>query len=104
MSQQTDGGLTDFHDLVAQIDRRPSRTKYKPEAIATFRDASGILTDREDYQSALEVMDDEQAIEPVPPPGFYARLGAASQNRAATARSRRSPTPTPRNKSGAVSR
>lgn len=82
MSQQTDAGLTDFHDLVAEIDRRPSRTKYKPEAIATFRDASGILSDREDYQSALEVMSDEEALEPTPPPGFYSRLGSASELRA----------------------
>jgi tetratricopeptide (TPR) repeat protein len=82
MSQQTDPGLTDFHDLVSQIDRRPSRTKYKSEAITTFRDAAGILTDREDYQSALEVMSDEQALEPAPPAGFFDRLGHVSAKRA----------------------
>jgi len=82
MAQQTDGGLIDFHDLVEQIDRRASRTRYKPEAIATFRDASGILMDRQDYQSALEVMGDEQSVEPTPPPGFFSRLGGASENRA----------------------
>jgi tetratricopeptide (TPR) repeat protein len=82
MSQQTDPGLTDFHDLIAQIDRRPSRTRYKPEAIGTFRDASGILTDRQDYQSALEAMSDEQELEPAPPPGFFERLGSVSEKRA----------------------
>ncbi len=82
LSQQTDAGLTDFHDLVAQIDRRASRTRYKPEAIATFRNAANVLTDHEDFQSALEVMADEQDLEPAPPPGFFARLGATSERRA----------------------
>jgi tetratricopeptide (TPR) repeat protein len=82
MLQQTDGGLTDFHDLVAQIDRRASKTKYKAEAIGTFRDASAILTDREDYQSALEVIGDEQDLDPSPPPGFYDRLGHVTEKRA----------------------
>lgn len=82
MLQQTDPGLTDFHDLVAQIDRRASRTKYKPEAIAVFREASGILADRQDYQSELEVMADEQSIESAPPPGFFSQLGAANEKRA----------------------
>jgi tetratricopeptide (TPR) repeat protein len=82
MCQQTDPGLTDFHDLVSQIDRRQSRAKYKSDAIATFHDAAGILADREDYQSALEVMADEQALEPAPPPGFFDRLGRVSEKRA----------------------
>ena len=103
MSQQTDPGLTDFHDLVAQIDRRPSRTKYKAEAITTFRDASGILTDRGDYQSALEVMSDEQSVEPDLPPGFFERLGNVSANAPINSKLR-SPTPIPRIKSGAASR
>jgi tetratricopeptide (TPR) repeat protein len=81
-SQQVDPGLTDFHELVAQIDRRASRTKYKPDAIATFRDAAEYLSQKEDYQSALEVLKDEQDLEPTPPAGFYARIGAASEHRA----------------------
>jgi len=83
MSQQTDGGLTDFHDLVWQIDRRPSSNKYKSEAIATFREACELLSQAQDYQSALEVMADEQQLEASPPPGFLARLADTCERRAA---------------------
>jgi tetratricopeptide (TPR) repeat protein len=82
MSQEVDAGLTDFHDLVSEIDRRASRSKYKPEAIGVFRQAEAILEDRDDFQSALEVMGDEQSIEPSPPPGFYEQLGVANEKRA----------------------
>jgi tetratricopeptide (TPR) repeat protein len=82
MSGQTDGGLQDFHDVVAQIDRRVSRTRYKPEAIGTFREAGEVLTQAQDYQSALEVIQDEQDLQTTPPPGFYARLGELCERRA----------------------
>jgi tetratricopeptide (TPR) repeat protein len=83
MSQQTDAGLVDFHDLISQIDRRPSRNKYKQDVLSTLADADGILMDRQDYQSALEVMADEIDVQPTPPPGFYARFGSANEKRAA---------------------
>jgi tetratricopeptide (TPR) repeat protein len=75
MLQQTDPGLNDFHELIAQIDRRPSRAKYKPECITSFQQAVGILSDRQDFQSALEVMSYEQELNPSPQPGFYPQLG-----------------------------
>ena len=86
-------------------DRSPpdSRTKYKAEAIATFRDASGILADREDYQSALEVMADEQDLEPSPPPGFFDRLGHDQRNAPISSKPP-FPTPIPPIKSAAASK
>ncbi len=82
MLQQTDPGLHDFHELIAQIDRRPSRGKYKPECVAAFRQAAEILSDRQDFQSALEVMSHEQELDPSPKPGFYSLLGAMYAKRA----------------------
>jgi len=82
MLQDTNPGLHDFHELVAQIDRRPSRGKYKPECIAAFRQAAEILSDRQDFQSALEVMSHEQELDSSPKPGFYSLLGAMYAKRA----------------------
>ncbi|HEX4054048.1 MAG TPA: tetratricopeptide repeat protein [Tepidisphaeraceae bacterium] len=82
MMQDADAGLSDFHDLVEQIDRRPSRSKYKAECIASFRQAAEMLSDRQDYQSALEVMADEQSLAPSPSPGFYSEYGSTSEKRA----------------------
>jgi tetratricopeptide (TPR) repeat protein len=82
MQEQTDAGLMDLHDLTNEIDRRPSRAKYKPEVISGLHESEDILADREDYQSVLEVMGDEQQLEPAPPPTFYARLGNVYEKRA----------------------
>jgi tetratricopeptide (TPR) repeat protein len=82
MLLQTDAGLSDFHDLVEQIDRRPSRSRYKAECVASFRQAADILSQRQDYQSALETMSYEQALDQSPPPAFNARLGSMCEKRA----------------------
>jgi tetratricopeptide (TPR) repeat protein len=82
MLAQTDAGLADLHDLTNEIDRRASRAKYKAEAIAGMRDASQILSDREEYQAALEVLADEQQLQPIPETGFYARLARVYEKRA----------------------
>ncbi len=72
----------DFHELIAQIDRRPTRAKYKPECVIAFRQAAEILSDRQDFQSALEVMSYEQELTPSPQPGFFSELGAMYSKRA----------------------
>ena len=82
MQEQTDSGLADLQDLTAEINRRPSRAKYKSEALSGFHEAEDILADRDDYQSVLEVMIDEQTLDPNPPPNFYARLGTVYEKRA----------------------
>jgi tetratricopeptide (TPR) repeat protein len=82
MAQQTDAGLTDLHDLTSEIDRRPTRMKDKPQAVAAMRDAAQILSDRQEYQAALEAMSYEQELDPSPQPGFYARLGGMFERRA----------------------
>jgi tetratricopeptide (TPR) repeat protein len=82
MQQQTAGGLTDLHDLTAQIDRRPSRGKFRPQVIAGLQSAQTLLVDRQDYQSALEVMDYEQTLDPAPNVDFYLRLGRVCEQRA----------------------
>jgi tetratricopeptide (TPR) repeat protein len=80
--QQKDGGLIDFHDLVAQIDRRPNRARFKNDIVNTLRDAGDLLCQRDDYQSALEVMADEQSIDSAPQAGFFGRLANVYDKRA----------------------
>jgi tetratricopeptide (TPR) repeat protein len=82
MQNDTDAGLSDFHELTAEINRRASRGKFKPDAVAGFQNASQVLMDREDYQSALEVMTYEQELQPIPQAGFFARLALVYQKRA----------------------
>lgn len=82
MQQQTDAGLTDLHDLTGEIDRRPSRAKYRPQVIAGLQSAETVLVDRQDYQSALEVMNYEQTLDPAPEVAFYVRLGRVCEQRA----------------------
>jgi tetratricopeptide (TPR) repeat protein len=79
---QKDGGLTDFHDLISQIDRRPNRARFRNDVINTLRDASDLLCQRDDYQSAMEVMADEQSLEPAPQAGFFGRLANVYEKRA----------------------
>ncbi|MDP9173005.1 MAG: tetratricopeptide repeat protein [Planctomycetota bacterium] len=79
---QTDPGLSDLHDLTAEVDRRASRAKFKLEAINGLQSAEGTLAGREDFQSALEVMGYEATLDPNPGPSFYGRLGLIYSKRA----------------------
>jgi tetratricopeptide (TPR) repeat protein len=74
--------LSDFHDLVEQVDRRPSRTRYKSEIARTFHDAADLLADRQNYEAAIEVIADEQIIDPSPAAPFFARLARVYEKRA----------------------
>jgi len=82
MQGQDDAGLNDLHELTAEIQARASREKFKQDAVNGFHNAGQILSDRQDYQSALEVLADEQTLDPTPPPDFYARLGLVYEKRA----------------------
>jgi tetratricopeptide (TPR) repeat protein len=81
MQGQTDAGLMDLHDLTGEIQSRTSRVKFKPDAVAGLQDAEQVLSDRQDYQSTLEVLGEEQTLDPQPPPLFYARLGRVYSDR-----------------------
>jgi tetratricopeptide (TPR) repeat protein len=82
MLKQEEAGLTDLHDLVASMHSRPSRAKLKGDVISGLKQASALLTARENYQGALEVLAYEQQLEPDPPAGFFERIGAVYERRA----------------------
>lgn len=82
IQREEDAGLTDLHDLVNDLNGRPSRAKLKSPAITGLRQASSLLAARENYQGAIEVLAYEQTLDPEPPPGFFERLGAVFERRA----------------------
>jgi tetratricopeptide (TPR) repeat protein len=88
---QDDPGLTDLHDTTNYINgREPVKRKYKVEALTAMKVAAQSLSERGNFQGALEVMAYEQALaeessnkrQPVLPPSFYARLGSVYERRA----------------------
>lgn len=78
-----DGGLTDLHDIVNQIDQKgAAKSKYRPDAIAALQQASISLTDRGNFQGAMEAMAYEQVLQPEPSAGFFSRLADVYEKRA----------------------
>lgn len=82
MAGEEDPGLTDLHDLVNEIERRPSRARFIPDALAGMRQAVDLLVERENYAGALEVFTFEQRLQQDPPAAFFARLAMVYERRA----------------------
>jgi tetratricopeptide (TPR) repeat protein len=82
MLKEDDAGLTDLHDLATEIATKPSRAKYKDEAVAGLQQAARLLAARSNFQGALEVMAYEQQIVPEPAANFFARLAQVFEQRA----------------------
>jgi tetratricopeptide (TPR) repeat protein len=78
-----DAGLTDLHDLVNQLNQRaPGKIKFGDEVLQGLRDAGQAMTQRGNYQGALELLAYEQDIQPQVPPQFFARLSSVYEKRA----------------------
>ena len=75
-------GLTDLQEVVNGAVLKKTRDAEKEEAIASLKQASALLKSKADLQGALEVLEDEQAMVPEPPPEYYARLANVLERRA----------------------
>jgi tetratricopeptide (TPR) repeat protein len=73
--RQDDPGLADLHDLVTELQQKASRQKFKTEAIVGMQLAEKSLTGRQNIEAALEVLADQQTLQPDPPADFFNRLG-----------------------------
>lgn len=82
MLRQEEAGLSDLDDLVNEITHKPSRAKLRDPALEGLRAASSLLAARENYDFALEVLAQEQLLEPEPRGEFFERLGAVYERRA----------------------
>ncbi len=80
---QDEAGLTDLHELVADVSTKASRDRYKPDCIVGLKRAQAVLVGRENFQGTLELMSLEQMLEPEPPAEFFARLSSIYEKRAA---------------------
>ena len=78
-----DAGLTDLHDLTAEVESKASRRKFKSDLLAGLRDSSAVLTKRGNLQGALELMAYEQQLHPKPEAEFFKRLAGVYERRGA---------------------
>ncbi len=69
-----DAALTDLRDLTNQIEQKSYREKYTPQAIAGLGQSAAAMTARGNFKGAIELLADEQELEPNPPAPFFERL------------------------------
>lgn len=77
-----DAGLSDLHDVVAEVTTKESRKKYAGDVVTGLRTISGLLTARSKFDLALESLAYEQELTPDPAAGFYSRLAIVYERRA----------------------
>ncbi len=82
MAGDVDAGMVDLHDLTNLINARESRAKLKPEALAGMNQAVALLSEKAQYEDALEIMENELALDGKPEGPFYARLAGLYEKRA----------------------
>jgi tetratricopeptide (TPR) repeat protein len=82
---QDEPGLTDLHNLTNQLEQneavKTGKAKFQTEVVAGLKQAAEMLTERGNYQGALELMSYEQSLQPVLPATFFARLGNVYEKR-----------------------
>jgi tetratricopeptide (TPR) repeat protein len=77
-----DAGLTDLHDVVAEVTTKESRKPYAVEVVAGLRVAANLLTNQGKFERALEALAYEQQLTPNPAANFYSRLAVVYERRA----------------------
>lgn len=82
MLSQDEPGMNDLQTLTLELLDKPSKAKFKSEAIDGLRLAESLLTARGNLKSTLELMNYEQELDPDPPAGFFARLAMVFEKRA----------------------
>jgi tetratricopeptide (TPR) repeat protein len=79
---QDDSGLADFRDLTRELGAKESRKVYVPSAIEGLESSSAAMSARGDFAGALELLADEQQLDPQPGAMFYDRLAQIYEQRA----------------------
>lgn len=75
-------GLNDLHELTSEIQAKSARDIYKLDSIAGLQTAATTLESRSNFEGALEVLADEQLLNPDPSADFFARLARVFERRA----------------------
>ena len=79
---QDDAGLSDLRELTDGLSAKAYRAQYKPDVIAGLDVAAGQVASRGNFSGALELLADEQQLQPTPPPAFFDRLAHVLEERA----------------------
>jgi tetratricopeptide (TPR) repeat protein len=77
-----DAAVSDLRDLGEQFKSATVRATFKIDCLASLRQIEQMLSARENYQAALDVLALEPSIEPDPPVGYYERLSQGYERRA----------------------
>jgi tetratricopeptide (TPR) repeat protein len=82
MSKEDEAALSDLIDLAKEIDQRPTRAKFRADAVAALQHAQKLFKIRGNAQAAIELMSYEHLLEPQPQPEFFTRLASLYEMRA----------------------
>ncbi len=82
MLADDDAGLTDLRDVTNQIGEKAYRERYKDPVVAGLGESAAVMSGRGNFQGTLELLADQQQLQPDPPADFYDRLGDVYQRRA----------------------
>jgi len=82
MLKEDEAAVSDLIDLAKEVDQRPSRDRYREQAIAALQHAENLLKIRGNAQAAIELMSYENLLKPDPAPEFFTRLGLLYEIRA----------------------
>lgn len=77
-----EAGMSDMHDLVAEVTTKESRKVFAPEVVSGLRDVSTLLINDGKHDLALEAIQYEQALTPEPAASFFSRLAVVYERRA----------------------
>ncbi|HSU65233.1 MAG TPA: tetratricopeptide repeat protein, partial [Tepidisphaeraceae bacterium] len=80
--EQDAGGLSDLHDLANQVAGDKSKSADKAEILAGIRRSGALLSARQNYDGALELLTYEQTLQPEPAADFFERLAVVYERRA----------------------
>jgi tetratricopeptide (TPR) repeat protein len=79
---QDAGGLSDLRDVTKLVAGDARKARYKKDVLAELRRSSAVLAGRENFDGAMELLADEQMLDPEPPGDFYSRLASVYEKRA----------------------
>ena len=82
MRGNVDASLEDFAAVVKLIDSKATlAAKIREPALTLVRDAGAIFENRGDLDAAIELLGDEQTLEPKPKTAFFQRLAVVLERR-----------------------
>ncbi len=82
MLKEDEAAVSDLIDLAKEVDQRPSRDRYREQAIVALQHVTNLLKIRGNATDAIELMAYENILKPDPAPDFFTRLAGLYEIRA----------------------